>query len=90
MTYPMISLAGLEEPSVAVRCSPVLYQIIKRDTEGEEPLIGGKYRIVFAVVTTSSVYVYDSQHPYPLARLEGLHFACINVRSSYSISNTLF
>jgi len=35
-------------------------------------------RIVFAVVTLTAVYVYDTQHAYPLARVGGLHFACIN------------
>jgi len=29
-------------------------------------------------VTLTAVYVYDTQHPYPLARVGGLHFACIN------------
>ncbi len=34
--------------------------------------------MVFAVITISAVLVYDTQHPHPLARLGGLHLACIN------------
>ena len=34
--------------------------------------------MIFAVITVSSVLVYDTQHPHPLARLGGLHLACIN------------
>lgn len=37
---PIYSLAGLEEPSVAVRCSPILYELIPN----HPPLLSGKYR----------------------------------------------
>lgn len=71
---------GLEEPSVAVRCSPVLYKIVPAGSgETDEPILEAKYRMVFAVLTISAVYIYDTQHSYPIARLAGLHFACINV-----------
>jgi hypothetical protein len=117
---PAISLVGLEEPSTAVRCSPVLYKMVTSvpgvgskgkeargsaegagsgtcsagvDIGGESPtskgveigqdgdpksdsskgraaagvdrahcMIPGQYRIMFAVVTVSSVMVYDTQH----------------------------
>jgi hypothetical protein len=115
---PAISLVGLEEPSTAVRCSPVLYKMVTSvpgvgskgketrgsaegfagaggDIAGESPspkggvtghegdpkgdsskgragagagadrthcMIPGQYRIMFAVVTVSSVMVYDTQH----------------------------
>ena len=77
MVYPMISLMGLEEPSVAVRCSPILYKLLP-ETEPQESMLNLKYRMIFAVLTTSAVYVYDTQHSHPIARLAGLHFACIN------------
>ena len=83
-----MSLTGLEEPSVAVRCSPVLYQLVATPEDATEEtdvtsdqnyqgkaMLPGDYRMVFAVVTTSAVLVYDTQHPYPLARVGGLHFA---------------
>ncbi len=35
-------------------------------------------RLLFAVVTIKSIFVYDSQHPHPLVKLTGLHFAPIN------------
>ena len=35
-------------------------------------------RYVFAVVTISSVLVYDTQHPHPIARIGGMHWASIN------------
>lgn len=52
---PVLSLVGLEDPSVAVRCCPLLYELVKHSPqhlEGEgdkteskqEPLFGGTYR----------------------------------------------
>ncbi len=76
---PVLSLVGLEDPSVAVRCSPVLYEFISLPDEQLPPTVfRGDYRMIFAVVTVTAVYIYDTQHPYPLARLGGLHLACIN------------
>lgn len=34
--------------------------------------------MVFAVVTVTSVYLYDTQHCFPLAKFRGLHYAPIN------------
>ena len=35
-------------------------------------------RMVFAVVTASSVFVYDTQHAHPVAKVSGIHYATIN------------
>jgi chromatin assembly factor 1 subunit B len=35
-------------------------------------------RMVFAVMTTTSVLIYDTQHPHPLAYIGGCHLASIN------------
>jgi hypothetical protein len=91
LTTPVMSLTGLEEPSVAVRCSPVLYKLVATPEDATQEtdassgqsyqgkaMIPGDYRVVFAVITTSAVLVYDTQHPYPLARVGGLHLAPIN------------
>jgi chromatin assembly factor 1 subunit B len=80
LTSPIISLTGLEEPSIAVKFSPILYRLVSAPGEKGAPtaLIPGDYRFVFAVVTVSSVLIYDTQHPHPIARIGGLHWACIN------------
>lgn len=45
---PVVSLVGLEDPSVAVRFSPVLYEMISHTTASGSapatPMIKGKYR----------------------------------------------
>ena len=90
LSSPLLSLVGMEDPSVAVRCSPVLYEMVREPGETLPPaVIRGDYRTVFAVVTITAVYVYDTQHPYPLARLGGLHLACINDATWSGDGNTL-
>ena len=51
-------------------------------------------RMIFAVVTIASVFLYDTQHSFPFARLTGLHLAPINdatwaVSSKNSRSNII-
>lgn len=75
LNSPIVSLVGLEEPSVAVRCCPLLFET-KNTAEGK--LFNGAYRMIFAVVTASSALIYDTEHQYPLARIGGCHLAAIN------------
>lgn len=80
LTVPCVSYAGLEEPSVAVRCCPRLFKMIDHGSNNSSapPLFAGNYRIVFAVVTINSLLIYDTQHPHPLFKLSGTHYAAIN------------
>jgi len=75
-----LSLVGLEDPSVAVRCCPLLFKPLTGGAagSGKKMMIDGDYRIVFAVVTITSVFLYDTQHPCPFAKFTGLHLAPIN------------
>lgn len=34
--------------------------------------------MIFAVITVGSVFIYDTQHPFPLVKFSGLHYAAIN------------
>lgn len=74
---PIYSLVGLEEPSVAVRFCP---RVFKNNISTNEfkPVLSGAYRMIFAVVTTSSVYLYDTQHHHPIVKVAGIHYATIN------------
>jgi chromatin assembly factor 1 subunit B len=46
LTTPVISLVGLEDPSVAVRFSSVLYELVQSSTVPLESIIPGSYRLV--------------------------------------------
>lgn len=45
-------------------------------------------RYIFAVTTTSSVFVYDTQHSHPLVRITGCHLATIN-DAAWSVDGTV-
>ncbi|KAJ1437635.1 WD40-repeat-containing domain protein [Ochromonadaceae sp. CCMP2298] len=78
---PCLSLVGLDDPSIAVRCCPRPFKLIDHSSDGSTDVlttIPGEYRFVFAVVTLSTVFVYDTQHTKPLAKFAGLHYAPIN------------
>jgi chromatin assembly factor 1 subunit B len=75
---PYISLVGLEDPAVAIRCSPRLYKLVKSEENQQEPWSKKPYRMIFAVVTIHNVMIYDTQHTYPIAKLSGQHYAPIN------------
>jgi chromatin assembly factor 1 subunit B len=79
LSSPCVSLVGLEEPSVAVRCCPRPYKLVSHPSSTSvASMIPGPYRFVFAVVTLGSVFVYDTQHAHPIAKFSGLHYAPIN------------
>jgi hypothetical protein len=75
---PVLSLMGPDDPSVAIRCCPRLFKLMKNKNGDVESLFEGKYRMIFAVVTITSVLIYDTQHPFPLLKLRGLHYAPMN------------
>jgi hypothetical protein len=76
---PIYSLTGKEEPSVAVRFNPRLFTMMATPAgAADSTVLRGKYRMVFAVVTTSSVFIYDTQHQHPIVTVSGIHYATIN------------
>lgn len=59
------------EVALCARFSPVLYKL--KDTKTN--FWGVPYRIVFAVATTRSVLIYDSQQPTPIGYSSQIHLA---------------
>jgi len=76
---PVYSLTGKEEPSVAIRFNPRLFTtMVSPSGVDDGSVLRGKYRMVFAAVTTSSVFIYDTQHMHPIVSVTGIHYATIN------------
>ncbi|RQM16677.1 hypothetical protein DD237_003742 [Peronospora effusa] len=70
LSQPTLHLPGQEKASLGVRCSPLLYQLRRRDDQSVSSsppnLFKTEYRSVFAVITLDAVVIYDTQ---------GLHYA---------------
>lgn len=60
------------EPALCVRCSPKVYKLRDDNTSN---LWGKPYRMIFAVATTRSVIIYDTQQVTPIAYASQMHLA---------------
>ncbi|GAV87154.1 WD40 domain-containing protein [Cephalotus follicularis] len=71
---PALQLPGASKPVVAVRFCPVAFSLRGSTSAGFFKL---PYRIIFAVATLNSLYIYDTESVPPIAILAGLHYAAI-------------
>ncbi|KAJ1266838.1 hypothetical protein BS78_07G009500 [Paspalum vaginatum] len=74
LSRPAIQLPGANTAIVAVRFCPVLFKPRGSNTDGFFKL---PYRVVFAVATLNSLYVYDTESVPPILIYAGLHYAAI-------------
>uniref|UniRef100_A0A182JJ45 CAF1B/HIR1 beta-propeller domain-containing protein n=1 Tax=Anopheles atroparvus TaxID=41427 RepID=A0A182JJ45_ANOAO len=70
---PAITLPSPDQYTVAVRFCPVYFQL-RPHAEDKPPAIPLPYRMVFAVATKSSVYLYDTQQKAPFALISNIHY----------------
>ncbi|KZC09000.1 PREDICTED: chromatin assembly factor 1 subunit B [Dufourea novaeangliae] len=68
---PIMLLPSLDESTIAVRCCPIYFELHKN---GPTPVITLPYRIVFAVATQHSVFIYDTQQISPIAVISNIHY----------------
>ncbi|XP_053662635.1 chromatin assembly factor 1 subunit B [Anopheles marshallii] len=73
LRQPCLTLPSPDQYSVAVRFCPVYFQH-RSHAESKPPLIPLPYRMVFAVATKSSVYLYDTQQAAPFALISNIHY----------------
>ncbi|KAM3708650.1 hypothetical protein ACB098_02G113200 [Castanea mollissima] len=74
LSRPALQLPGASKPVVAVRFCPIGFSL-----RGSNPAAIFKlpYRLIFAVATLNSLYIYDTESVPPIAILAGLHYAAI-------------
>lgn len=60
--------------TVAVRCCPRIFELRPHD-ESNPPVIDLPYRMVFAVLSKSAVYLYDTQQKMPFGCVSNIHYA---------------
>ncbi|XP_020696883.1 chromatin assembly factor 1 subunit FAS2 isoform X1 [Dendrobium catenatum] len=74
LSRPAMSLVGPSKPIVAVRFCPILFCLQGNTATG---LFKLPYRVIFAVATINSLYIYDSESISPIVIVAGLHYAAI-------------
>ncbi|KAJ0098030.1 hypothetical protein Patl1_27871 [Pistacia atlantica] len=74
LSRPALQLPGASKPVVAVRFCPLAFSLRGSNSGGFFKL---PYRLVFAIATLNSLYIYDTESVAPTAILAGLHYAAI-------------
>ncbi|XP_057496410.1 chromatin assembly factor 1 subunit FAS2-like [Actinidia eriantha] len=74
LTRPALMLPGASKPVVAVRFCPVAFALRASNSVAFFKL---PYRLVLALATLNSLYIYDTQSIQPIAILAGLHYAAV-------------
>ncbi|KAI3680890.1 hypothetical protein L6452_35669 [Arctium lappa] len=74
LSRPALMLPGASKAVVAVRFCPMAFNLRGLTSSSSFKL---PYRLVFAVATLNSLYVYDTEGVEPIAVLAGLHYAAI-------------
>ncbi|XP_054805020.1 LOW QUALITY PROTEIN: chromatin assembly factor 1 subunit FAS2 [Prosopis cineraria] len=74
LSRPAIQLPCANKAVVAVRFCPVNFSLRGTNSAG---LFKLPYRLIFAVATLNSLYIYDTENNPPIAVMAGLHYAAI-------------
>ncbi|KAG4176053.1 hypothetical protein ERO13_A11G226902v2 [Gossypium hirsutum] len=74
LSRTFLQLPCANKPVVAVRFCPLAFNLRGSNPAGFFEL---PYRLVFAVATLNSLYIYDTESVPPIAILAGLHYAAI-------------
>ncbi|KAL3524617.1 hypothetical protein ACH5RR_012989 [Cinchona calisaya] len=74
LSRPALMLPGASKPVVAVRFCPMTFSLRGLESSNFFTL---PYRLIFAVATLNSLYIYDTEGIDPIAILAGLHYAAI-------------
>ncbi|CAJ1937837.1 unnamed protein product [Sphenostylis stenocarpa] len=77
LSRPAIQLPCANKAVVAVRFCPIIFKLQGTQSLNSAGLFKLPYRIIFAVATLNSLYIYDTESTSPLAILAGLHYASI-------------
>ena len=83
---PAVVLPSPDHHTVAVRFSPLLYEL--RESQAK-PLIPLPYRMIFAIATKCSVYVYDTQQTLPFALISNIHYTRLTDLAWSNDGNTI-
>lgn len=74
LSRPAVMLPGAGKPVVAVRFCPMTFKLRGSKTS---PFFKLPHRLIFAVATLNSLYLYDTESIQPLVIVAGVHYAAI-------------
>ena len=84
LNKPVAILPVASNPTIAIRCNPRKWKKLK---SGYLKL---PYRLIWAVATTDSILIYDSEQSLPIAFVEGIHLAELTDLSWFDLQTNFF
>jgi chromatin assembly factor 1 subunit B len=83
---PSVVLPSPDHFTVAARFCPLLFEL--RESKSE-PVISLPYRMIFAIATKCSVYLYDTQQKLPFGLISNIHYTRLTDLTWSNDGNTL-
>ncbi|KAL0449806.1 UNVERIFIED_CONTAM: Chromatin assembly factor 1 subunit FAS2 [Sesamum latifolium] len=74
LSRPALMLPGASKPVVAIRFCPLTFSLRGSNTS---PFFKLPYRLIFAVATLNSLYIYDTESIQPIVIVAGVHYAAV-------------
>lgn len=71
---PAVVIPSVDHFTTAVRCCPTIFKLRPHD-ENCPPIIDLPYRMIYAVASKTSVYLYDTQQRMPFGSISKIHYA---------------
>jgi chromatin assembly factor 1 subunit B len=76
---PIATLGPYEKPAIVIKCHPSLFRPFEDtlDTRVSSAFLSLPYRVIFAVATQDTVWIYDTYQLSPVACIKDMHCATI-------------
>lgn len=71
---PAVVIPSADHFTVVVRCCPTIFKL-RPHNENNPPLIDLPYRMIYAIASKSSVYLYDTQQRLPFGSISNIHYS---------------
>lgn len=73
LKQPALVLPSPDQYTVAVKCCPIIFKL-RNNADPSSAVIPLPYRMIFAIATKSSVYLYDTQQKVPFGLISNIHY----------------
>lgn len=73
LKQPSLVLPSPDQYTVAIQCCPILFKL-RNKADPKTAVIPLPYRMIFAIATKSSVYLYDTQQKVPFGLISNIHY----------------
>lgn len=77
LSKPAVVLPGFKQPATVIRCCPVKFHLRENEENNSNSAIDLPYRLIFAVASTDTLLLYDTQYLEPFALIGNIHYAAL-------------